>query len=62
MRRGAAFFISGRYQREAGVLDASEYLPHSVFLTSVVIGLIAGGETALRKAVESAEMIPQRHG
>lgn len=38
-----------------GVLDASEIPPTFGVPDTVVIGLIAGGETALRKAVESAE-------
>jgi len=40
------------------VLDASEVPPTFGVPDTVVIGLIAGGETALRKAVEAAEDDP----
>ncbi len=42
------------------LLDASEVPPTFGVPRSMVIGLIAGGETALRRAVESAEDDPNK--
>jgi N-acetylmuramic acid 6-phosphate etherase len=42
------------------VLDASEVPPTFGVPDTIVIGLIAGGETALRKAVEAAEDDPNK--
>jgi N-acetylmuramic acid 6-phosphate etherase len=43
-----------------GVLDASELPPTFGVPDNLVIGLIAGGDTALRKAVENAEDDPEK--
>ena len=44
-----------RYQRTIGIVDASECPPTFGVPFDLVIGLIAGGDTAIRKAVEFAE-------
>ncbi|MCU0457686.1 MAG: N-acetylmuramic acid 6-phosphate etherase [Bacteroidales bacterium] len=52
---GRLFYLGAGTSGRLGVLDASEVPPTFGVPDTVVIGLIAGGETALRKAVESAE-------
>lgn len=52
---GRLFYLGAGTSGRLGVLDASEIPPTFGVPDTVVIGLIAGGETALRKAVESAE-------
>jgi N-acetylmuramic acid 6-phosphate etherase len=52
---GRIFYLGAGTSGRLGVLDASEVPPTFGVPDSMVIGLIAGGETALRKAVESAE-------
>lgn len=56
MRKGGRlFYIGAGTSGRLGILDASEIPPTFGVPYDVVIGLIAGGDTAIRKAVESAE-------
>ena len=56
MRRGGRLFYIGAGTRgRLGVLDASEIPPTYGRPSTLVIGLIAGGDRALRNPVESAE-------
>lgn len=52
---GRIFYLGAGTSGRLGVLDASELPPTFGVPSDLVIGLIAGGDTALRKAVESAE-------
>lgn len=52
---GRLFYIGAGTSGRLGVLDASECPPTFGVADDVVIGLIAGGDYALRKAVENAE-------
>jgi N-acetylmuramic acid 6-phosphate etherase len=52
---GRLFYIGAGTSGRLGVLDASECPPTFGVSDDVVIGLIAGGDVALRKAVENAE-------
>lgn len=54
-RGGRIFYLGAGTSGRLGVLDASEIPPTFGVPASLVIGLIAGGDTALRTAVESAE-------
>lgn len=56
MRRGGRlFYIGAGTSGRLGILDASEIPPTYGAPFELIIGLIAGGDTAIRKAVESAE-------
>lgn len=56
MRKGGRLFYMGAgTSGRLGVLDASEIPPTYGMPPGRVIGLIAGGDTALRRSVESAE-------
>jgi N-acetylmuramic acid 6-phosphate etherase len=56
MRRGGRlFYIGAGTSGRLGVLDASEIPPTYGAPFELIIGLIAGGDTAIRRAVESAE-------
>lgn len=56
MRRGGRlFYIGAGTSGRLGVLDASEIPPTYGMPNTLVIGLIAGGDWALRNPVESAE-------
>ena len=56
MRRGGRlFYIGAGTSGRLGVLDASEIPPTYGMPNTLVIGLIAGGDPALRNPVESAE-------
>ena len=56
MRRGGRlFYIGAGTSGRLGVLDASEIPPTFGMPATTVIGLIAGGDTALRNPVEGAE-------
>jgi N-acetylmuramic acid 6-phosphate etherase len=57
---GRLFYLGAGTSGRLGVLDASEVPPTFGVPDTMVIGLIAGGETALRKAVESAEDDPNK--
>ena len=52
---GRVFYLGAGTSGRLGVLDASEIPPTFGVPESMVIGLIAGGDTALRKSVEAAE-------
>lgn len=52
---GRIFYIGAGTSGRLGVLDASEIPPTFGMPDTFVIGLIAGGETALRNPVENAE-------
>lgn len=52
---GRLFYIGAGTSGRLGVLDASELPPTFGVPPTLVIGLIAGGDTALRHAVEHAE-------
>ncbi len=52
---GRLFYIGAGTSGRLGVLDASEIPPTFGVSANRVIGLIAGGDTALRTAVENAE-------
>lgn len=52
---GRLFYIGAGTSGRLGILDASEIPPTFGMPHERVIGLIAGGDTAIRKAVENAE-------
>ncbi|GAB1414912.1 N-acetylmuramic acid 6-phosphate etherase [Paludibacter sp.] len=52
---GRVFYIGAGTSGRLGVLDASEIPPTFGVSHGIIIGLIAGGDVALRKAVEAAE-------
>ncbi|MEX1239161.1 MAG: N-acetylmuramic acid 6-phosphate etherase [Cyclobacteriaceae bacterium] len=52
---GRLFYIGAGTSGRLGILDASEIPPTYGMSHGKVIGLIAGGDTAIRKAVEHAE-------
>ena len=55
MAGGRLFYIGAGTSGRLGILDASEIPPTYGMPQGRVIGLIAGGDTAIRKAVENAE-------
>jgi N-acetylmuramic acid 6-phosphate etherase len=57
---GRLFYLGAGTSGRLGVLDASEIPPTFGVPDTIVIGLIAGGEVALRKAVEAAEDDPNK--
>ena len=57
---GRIFYLGAGTSGRLGVLDASEVPPTFGVPGSLVIGLIAGGDTALRKSVEAAEDDPEK--
>ena len=57
---GRLFYIGAGTSGRLGVLDASEVPPTFGVPDNIVIGIIAGGDGALRKAVESAEDDPNK--
>jgi N-acetylmuramic acid 6-phosphate etherase len=61
MRKGGRiFYLGAGTSGRLGVLDASELPPTFGAPEGLVIGLIAGGDRALRKAVEAAEDDPDK--
>src|SRR4026208_96638 len=52
---GRLFYIGAGTSGRLGILDASECPPTYGVPTDLVTGIIAGGNTAIRKAVENAE-------
>lgn len=52
---GRLFYIGAGTSGRLGILDASEIPPTFGLSQDRVIGIIAGGDTAIRKAVENAE-------
>ncbi len=59
-RGGRLFYVGAGTSGRLGVLDASELPPTFGVTEDKVIGLIAGGERALRHAVEKAEDFPEK--
>ncbi len=57
---GRVFYLGAGTSGRLGVLDASEVPPTFGVPESMVIGLIAGGDVALRKSVEAAEDDPNK--
>lgn len=57
---GRIFYIGAGTSGRLGIIDASEVPPTFGVSHDLVIGLIAGGDTAIRKAVESAEDDPEK--
>ena len=51
---GRVFYLGAGTSGRLGVLDASE-IPPTYGVRDVIVGLIAGGDTALRRSVEHAE-------
>lgn len=54
-RGGRIFYLGAGTSGRLGILDASEIPPTFGAPYDLVIGLIAGGDSAIRRAVESAE-------
>ena len=52
---GRLFYLGAGTSGRLGIIDASEIPPTYGIPHGIVIGLIAGGDSAIRKAVESAE-------
>lgn len=57
---GRIFYLGAGTSGRLGVLDASELPPTFGVPENLVIGLIAGGDIALRKSVENAEDDPEK--
>jgi len=57
---GRLFYIGAGTSGRLGILDASEIPPTFGIPHERVVGLIAGGDTAIRKAVENAEDATQQ--
>ncbi len=55
MKGGRLFYVGAGTSGRLGVVDASEIPPTFGVPYDIVIGIIAGGDQAIRKAVESAE-------
>jgi N-acetylmuramic acid 6-phosphate etherase len=60
-RGGRLFYVGAGTSGRLGVLDASELPPTFGVSEDWVVGIIAGGDKALRHAVEKAEDVPE-HG
>lgn len=59
-RGGRLFYVGAGTSGRLGVLDASELPPTFGVTEDRVIGIIAGGDRALRHAVEKAEDFPEK--
>jgi N-acetylmuramic acid 6-phosphate etherase len=57
---GRVFYLGAGTSGRLGVLDASEIPPTFGVSPGIIIGLIAGGDVALRNAVEAAEDNPEK--
>ncbi|MEN8203769.1 MAG: N-acetylmuramic acid 6-phosphate etherase [Bacteroidota bacterium] len=55
MKGGRLFYVGAGTSGRLGIVDASEIPPTFGVPYDIVIGIIAGGDVAIRKAVESAE-------
>lgn len=55
MKGGRLFYVGAGTSGRLGIVDASEIPPTFGVPYDIVIGIIAGGDEAIRKAVESAE-------
>ena len=60
LKGGRLFYVGAGTSGRLGIVDASEIPPTFGVPYDIVIGIIAGGDQAIRKAVESAEDDP--HG
>ena len=60
MAGGRLFYIGSGTSGRLGIVDASECPPTFGVPQGMVVGLIAGGDSAIRKAVEGAEDDPQQ--
>jgi len=59
LKGGRLFYVGAGTSGRLGIVDASEIPPTFGVPFDIVIGIIAGGDKAIRKAVESAEDDPQ---
>jgi len=59
LKGGRLFYVGAGTSGRLGIVDASEIPPTFGVPFDIVIGFIAGGDKAIRKAVESAEDDPQ---
>lgn len=59
-RGGRLFYIGAGTSGRLGILDASELPPTFGIPETWVVGVIAGGDRALRHAVERAEDVPEQ--
>ncbi|MDR0349754.1 MAG: N-acetylmuramic acid 6-phosphate etherase [Tannerella sp.] len=57
---GRLFYIGAGTSGRLGVLDASEIPPTYGMPPGIIVGIIAGGDTALRTSVEHAEDDPEQ--
>ena len=57
---GRLIYMGAGTSGRLGVLDASECPPTFSVPAEMVVGLIAGGDTALRRAIEGAEDSPEQ--
>ncbi|MEX0987835.1 MAG: N-acetylmuramic acid 6-phosphate etherase [Bacteroidales bacterium] len=55
LKGGRLFYVGAGTSGRLGILDASEIPPTFGVPYDIVIGIIAGGDLAIRKAIESAE-------
>ncbi|MEE1884790.1 N-acetylmuramic acid 6-phosphate etherase [Pedobacter flavus] len=60
MSGGRLFYIGAGTSGRLGIVDASECPPTFGVAFDKVVGIIAGGDTAIRKAVENAEDDPNQ--
>ena len=60
LKGGRVFYLGAGTSGRLGVLDASEIPPTFGVSPGIIIGLIAGGDKALRSAVEAAEDNPEK--
>lgn len=58
LKGGRLFYLGAGTSGRLGVLDASECPPTFGVSPDMVVGLIAGGDTALRRSIEGAEDNP----
>jgi len=59
LKGGRLFYVGAGTSGRLGIVDASEIPPTFGVPFDIVIGIIAGGDQAIRKAVESAEDDPR---
>lgn len=59
-RGGRLFYVGAGTSGRLGILDASELPPTYGVPETWVVGIIAGGDQALRHAVEGAEDVPEQ--
>ncbi len=61
-RGGRLFYIGAGTSGRLGIVDASECPPTFGVPHGMVVGLIAGGDSAIRKPLNSPRMIPNKAG